>query len=139
MEIFPSEYIHIGGDEAPKFRWEHCAKCQKRMADEDLADEHELQSYFIKRIESFLNSKGRKLIGWDEILEGGLSPNATVQSWRGMEGGIAAARSQHQAIMSPTSHCYLDYGLHQIDLKKVYSFDPIPVELNKEEQKFIVS
>jgi len=138
MEIFPSEYIHIGGDEAPKFRWEHCAKCQKRMADEDLADEHELQSYFIKRIESFLNSKGRKLIGWDEILEGGLSPNATVQSWRGMEGGIAAARSQHQAIMSPTSHCYLDYGLHQIDLKKVYSFDPIPVELNKEEQKFII-
>ncbi|QNR25823.1 glycoside hydrolase family 20 protein [Croceimicrobium hydrocarbonivorans] len=138
MEIFPSEYIHIGGDEAPKFRWEHCAKCQKRMADEGLANEHELQSYFIKRIESYLNSKGRKLIGWDEILEGGLSPNATVQSWRGMEGGIAAARSQHQAIMSPTSHCYLDYGLHQIDLKKVYSFDPIPAELSEQEQKFII-
>lgn len=138
LEIFPSEYIHIGGDEAPKFRWEHCAKCQARIHSEGLADEHELQSYFIKRIEGFLNSKGRQLIGWDEILEGGLSPNATVQSWRGMEGGISAARSKHGVIMSPTSHCYLDYGLERIDLQKIYSFDPIPEELSPEEAAFIL-
>ncbi|MBK9592135.1 MAG: beta-N-acetylhexosaminidase [Crocinitomicaceae bacterium] len=118
MEIFPSEYIHIGGDEAPKFRWEHCAKCQQRMKDEGLKDEHELQSYFIQRIEKFLNSKGRKLIGWDEILEGGLSENASVQSWRGMDGGLAAAQQKHYVVMSPTSHCYIDYGLDAIDLKK---------------------
>lgn len=138
MEVFPSKYIHIGGDEAPKFRWEHCAKCQARMEAETLSDEHELQSYFIKRIEAFLNSKGRQLIGWDEILEGGLSPNATVQSWRGMEGGISAARSNHGVIMSPTSHCYLDYGLERIDLQKIYNFDPIPEELSAEEAGFIL-
>lgn len=138
MAIFPSEYIHIGGDEAPKYRWENCSKCQARMEAEGLVDEHELQSYFIKRIEGFLNAKGRKLIGWDEILEGGLSPKATVQSWRGIEGGIAAARAQHFAIMSPTSHCYLDYGLERIDLQKIYSFDPIPKELSPEEARYIL-
>lgn len=138
MEIFPSEYIHIGGDEAPKFRWENCAKCQHRMQNEVLHDEHELQSYFIQRIEKFLNKNGRKLIGWDEILEGGLSANATVQSWRGIEGGIAAARSGHYAIMSPTSHCYLDYGLERIDLQKIYNFDPIPEELSPEERAYIL-
>lgn len=126
MEIFPSKYIHIGGDEAPKFRWEHCSKCQSRIKEEGLADEHGLQSYFIQRIERFLNANGRQLIGWDEILEGGLSPNATVQSWRGMEGGQEAAASNHGVIMSPTSHCYLDYPLSSIDLKKIYDFDPIP-------------
>lgn len=138
MEIFPSEYIHIGGDEAPKFRWEHCSKCQQRMKNEGLADEHELQSYFIQRIEKFLNDNGRKLVGWDEILEGGLSENATVQSWRGTEGGMAAARQNHYVIMSPTSHCYLDYGLDAIDLKKVYSFNPIPAELEAEFHTYIL-
>lgn len=138
MEIFPSEYIHIGGDEAPKFRWENCAKCQKRMKDEGLHNEHELQSYFIQRIEKFLNSKGRKLIGWDEILEGGLSENATVQSWRGMEGGLTAAQQKHYVIMSPTSHCYLDYGLDAIDLKKVYEFNPIPPQLEPALHKYIL-
>jgi len=97
-----------------------------------------LQSYFITRIEEFLNKNGRKLIGWDEILEGGLAPSATVQSWRGEEGGIAAAKSRHDAIMSPTSHCYFDYGLDAIDLKKVYHYEPIPAELTEEEAKYIL-
>lgn len=138
MELFPSQYIHIGGDEAPKFRWKHCKKCQQRIATENLKDEHGLQSYFISRIETFLNKNGRQLIGWDEILEGGLSPNATVQSWRGIEGGITAANAGHNAIMSPTSHCYLDYDLKAIDLEKVYNFDPIPSELAKDKQHFII-
>ncbi len=138
MEIFPSEYIHIGGDEAPKYRWEHCDKCQQRIVDEGLADEHELQSYFIERIEKFLNKKGRKLIGWDEILEGGLSENATVQSWRGVEGGISAAEMGHQVIMSPTSHCYLDYGLDRIDVGKIYSFNPIPETLDSSKYRFVL-
>jgi hexosaminidase len=126
MELFPSQYIHIGGDEAPKFRWEHCAKCKARMKSEGLKDAHELQSYFISRIEKFLNKNGRQLIGWDEILEGGLSPHATVQSWRGMDGGMKAADLGHDVIMSPTSHCYLDYDLKAIDLEKVYNFNPVP-------------
>jgi len=138
MEIFPSKYIHIGGDEAPKFRWEHCEKCQKRMKDEGLADEHELQSYFIKRIKKFLTDNGRELIGWDEILEGGLSDHAAVQSWRGFEGGMEAARTKHKVIMSPTSHCYLDYGLSSIDLQKIYLFDPIPADLEDEFHSFII-
>ncbi len=126
MDLFPSQYIHIGGDEAPKFRWEHCNKCKARMTSEGLKDAHELQSYFISRIEKFLNKNGRQLIGWDEILEGGLSPHATVQSWRGMDGGIKAAEMGHDVIMSPTSHCYLDYDLKAIDLEKVYNFNPVP-------------
>ncbi|MDG1477230.1 MAG: family 20 glycosylhydrolase, partial [Vicingaceae bacterium] len=138
MELFPSEYIHIGGDEAPKFRWEHCPKCQKRVKDENLKNEHDLQSYFISRIEKFLNKNGRQLIGWDEILEGGLSENATVQSWRGMEGGITAANSGHDAIMSPTSHAYFDYDLKAIDLEKVYNFNPIPAELATDKQHYII-
>jgi len=138
MELFPSKYIHIGGDETPKYRWKHCNKCQQRIKDENLTDEHGLQSYFISRIEKFLNKNGRQLIGWDEILEGGLSPNATVQSWRGLEGGIEAANTNHNAIMSPTSHCYFDYDLKAIDLEKVYSFDPIPTALVKEKQHFII-
>ncbi len=138
MELFPSKYIHIGGDEAPKYRWENCPKCQKRIKQEGLKDEHELQSYFISRIEKFLNKNGRQLIGWDEILEGGLSPNATVQSWRGMDGGIEATEKGHYAIMSPTSHCYLDYDLKAIDLEKVYSFDPIPEKLPEDKHHFIM-
>jgi len=138
MELFPSTYIHIGGDEAPKYRWENCSKCQQRIKDEGLEDEHALQSYFIKRIEKFLNENGRQLIGWDEILEGGLSDNATVQSWRGMEGGITAANSGHKAIMSPTSHAYFDYDLRSIDLEKVYGFDPIPKEIGEENKHLII-
>lgn len=138
MEIFPSKYIHIGGDEAPKFRWEHCAKCQTRMKVEGLEDEHELQAYFIQRIEKFLNKNNRQLIGWDEILEGGLSENATVQSWRSIEGGKIAAESGHFAIMSPTSHCYLDYNLGAIDLEKIYGFNPIPEGLNQDANQYIL-
>ena len=149
MELFPGEYIHIGGDEVPKDRWKACTKCQQRIEDEGLADENELQSYFIKRIEQYLNDHGRKLIGWDEILEGGLAPRATVMSWRGMEGGIEAAQMGHDVVMTPTSHCYFDY--YQSDpatepqaiggytpLKKVYEFDPVPPELNKQEANHIL-
>ncbi len=148
-ELFPSDYIHIGGDEADKTRWKACKKCQKRIKDQGLHDEEELQSYFIKRIEKFLNSKDKKLIGWDEILEGGLAPEATVMSWRGVDGGIEAAKQGHDVIMTPTSHCYFDY--YQADpefqpeaiggfttLKKVYSFDPTPPVLNDEEQKHVL-
>jgi hexosaminidase len=138
IDLFPSEYIHIGGDEAPKYRWDNCVNCQRRIKDEKLHDTHELQSYFIKRIERFLNEKGKKLIGWDEILEGGLAPSATDQSWRGENGGILAAKNGHDAIMSPTSHCYFDYGLDAINMEKVYSYDPIPKALNKHEAKHIL-
>ncbi|HMN06742.1 MAG TPA: family 20 glycosylhydrolase [Flavobacteriales bacterium] len=149
MELFPSKIIHIGGDESPKDRWQTCPKCQARMKAEGLKDEHELQSYFIHRIERFMNSHGRRIIGWDEILEGGLAPNATVMSWRGTEGGIAAARSGHDAVMCPGSHCYFDH--YQGDpaneplafggytpLQKVYAYEPIPAELNEAEAKHIL-
>lgn len=149
IELFPAEYIHIGGDEANKQEWEKCPKCQKRIKDEGLKDEHELQSYFIKRIEKFINSKGKKLIGWDEILEGGLAPEATVMSWRGFEGGIDAATQGHDVIMCPVSHCYFDYYQANPDfepvaiggftsLKKVYSFEPVPEELNEVQAKHIL-
>ena len=138
IELFPSKFIHIGGDEAPKFRWEHCSKCQNRIQKEGLKDEHELQSYFIKRIAKFLDSKGKTLIGWDEILEGGLADGAVVQSWRGMDGGIEAAKHGNSVIMSPTSHAYFDYDIKTTDLKKVYSFDPIPAELNNKEKEMII-
>lgn len=149
MELFPSEYIHIGGDEANKTEWEKCKFCQARIKAEGLKDEKELQSYFIKRIEKYVNSKGRKIIGWDEILEGGLAPEATVMSWRGMQGGIDAAKQGHDVIMTPTSYCYFDY--YQADpefepvaiggfttLKKVYSFEPIPPDLTEEEAKHVL-
>ncbi len=138
MELFPSKKIHIGGDEAPKVRWEKCPKCQKRIQEEGLKDEHELQSYFIRRIQSFLHDHNREMIGWDEILEGGLAKGAVVQSWRGMEGGIEAVRHGNKAIMSPTSHAYFDYSLDAIDLKKVYSFNPIPDNLTEAEAKLII-
>ncbi|MBK6752760.1 MAG: family 20 glycosylhydrolase [Flavobacteriales bacterium] len=147
--LFPSPYIHIGGDECPKERWHECPHCQALMQQEGLKDEHELQSYFIRRIEKFVNSKGRKIIGWDEILEGGLAPNAAVMSWRGTEGGIASAKAGHYAVMSPGSHCYFDH--YQGDpaneplaiggytpLQKTYSYEPIPAELNAEESKYIL-
>jgi len=148
-ELFPSDYIHIGGDETDKTRWKSCKKCQKRIKDEGLKDEEELQSYFIKRIEKFLDSKDKKLIGWDEILEGGLAPEATVMSWHGVDGGIEAAQQGHDVIMTPTSHCYFDYYQADPDfqplaiggfttLKKVYSFNPTPPVLNDEEKKHIL-
>lgn len=138
MDLFPSQFIHIGGDEAPKARWEKCKRCQQRITREGLADEHELQSWFIGEIDEFLQKNNRTLIGWDEILEGGLTPGAVVQSWRGTEGGINAAKAGQYAIMSPTSHCYFDYDLRAIDLKKVYGFNPIPESLSEEYQHFIL-
>jgi len=149
MDLFPGEYIHIGGDECPKDRWKTCTSCQALIQKEGLKDEHELQSYFIRRIERFLNSKGRQIIGWDEILEGGLAPNATVMSWRGIEGGIAAAKQGHKVIMTPTSHCYLDYYQTNdgneplaiggyLPLEKVYSYEPVPEELTAQEARFIL-
>ncbi len=138
IELFPSEYIHIGGDEAPKYRWENCSKCKKRIQDENLQDTHELQSYFIKRIENYISSKGKKLIGWDEILDGGLAQGATVQSWRGFNGASEAAKAGHDAIVSPTSHAYFDYDLDAIDLEKVYNFDPIPTDVPNDKVKHII-
>lgn len=148
MNLFPSEYIHIGGDECPKERWKECAKCQARIKAENLKDEFQLQSYFVQRIEKFLNSKGRKIIGWDEILEGGLAPNAAVMSWRGVDGGIAAAKSKHNVVMSPGAYCYFDHyqGLNgepkafggYTSLEKVYSYEPIPDSLKAEESKYIM-
>lgn len=149
IPLFPGQYIHIGGDEAPKTRWKNCAHCQQLINDNNLKDENGLQSYFIHRIEEFVNSKGKKIIGWDEILEGGLAPNATVMSWRGMQGGIDAAQQKNDVIMTPVSHCYFDYYQSEnidepnaiggfLPLKKVYSFNPIPQELNAEEVKYIL-
>ena len=126
MELFPSRFIHIGGDEAPKVRWDACPKCQKRMKEEGLHDTHELQSWFINRIGRYLAAHGRQLIGWDEILEGGLPEGATVQSWRGMEGGMAAVNAGRDAIMSPTSHCYFDYPISATNMEEVYGFEPEP-------------
>ncbi|WP_396148147.1 beta-N-acetylhexosaminidase [Flavobacterium sp.] len=149
LALFPSEYIHIGGDECPKTRWKSCAHCQKIIKEKGLKDEHELQSYFIQRIEKFVNNKGRKIIGWDEILEGGLAPNAAVMSWRGTEGGIAAAKQKHYVVMTPGSHCYFDHYQGKPEneplaiggftsLEKVYNFNPMPKELILEEQKYIL-
>jgi hexosaminidase len=136
-ELFPSPYIHIGGDEAPKFRWEQCEKCQRRLQQEKLKDEAELQTYFIERIATFLQSKGKRIIGWDEILEGGIPADAMIQSWRGMEGGEQAAKAGHNVIMSPTSHCYFDYGLSSTDMEEVYNFNPIPASLSIAESSYI--
>ena len=149
-EIFPGPYIHIGGDECPKTRWEKCQKCQKRIAEEGLKDEHELQSYFIKRIEKVLEKFDKRLVGWDEILEGGLAPNAIVHSWRGMDGGIEAANAGHEVIMSPTTYAYFDYyqsedkdneplaiGGH-LPLSKVYDFEPVPDKIDSDKRHLIL-
>jgi len=138
VELFPGEYIHIGGDEAPKTKWKECPECQERMKQEWLDNEDELQSYFIKRIASYIEEKGKKLIGWDEILEGGLAPGAAVMSWRGFNGGIEAAKEEHNVVMSPTSHCYFDYNYKTTSTKKVYSYEPVPDELDYEESQFIL-
>lgn len=149
IDLFPSHYIHIGGDEAAKSGWKTCPDCQRRMKEEGLKDVDELQSYMIHRIEKFINSKGRDIIGWDEILEGGLAPNATLMSWRGEEGGITAAKSGHDVVMTPGSYCYLDSYQNDpskekeaiggyLTLEKVYSYDPIPAALQGKERDHIL-
>jgi hexosaminidase len=151
MELFPGEYIHIGGDECPKDRWKVCEKCQSRIKAEGLKDEHALQSYFIKRIDTFLTEHGRKLIGWDEILEGGLAPGASVMSWRGEKGGIEAAKLGRDVVMSPNQYLYFDfkqsdapselgalYKHKPIPLKRVYMYEPVPAKLTEDEAGHIM-
>ena len=150
MPLFPGKYIHIGGDECLKDRWKACAKCQKRIADEKLKNPEELQSYFITRIEKYVNANGKQIIGWDEILEGGLAPNAAVMSWRGTKGGIDAAKQKHFVVMSPGKPCYFDHyqskdktkeplaigGFNPLD--SVYAYNPTPKVLTADEAKFIM-
>ncbi len=149
VQLFPGKYIHIGGDEAPKTRWKNCSYCQNLIREKGLKDEHGLQSYFIQRMEKYINSKGKQIIGWDEILEGGLAPNATVMSWRGTQGAVEAAKEGHDVILTPTSHCYFDYYQSEneneplaiggfLPLEKVYSFNPIPKELTEEESQYVL-
>ncbi|MBO5972239.1 MAG: family 20 glycosylhydrolase [Alistipes sp.] len=149
IEIFPSEYIHIGGDEASKRSWVDCEDCQRRMKEEGLESVDELQSYMIHRIEKYLNARGRQIIGWDEILQGGLAPNATVMSWRGEEGGRAAAEAGHKVVMSPHAYCYIDAPQDApptqpeaiggyLPLEKVYSYDPTPKDMPEEVSKYIL-
>lgn len=148
MAIFPSTYIHIGGDEAGKANWKTCSKCQQRIKDNNLKDEFELQSYAIRRMEKFIASKGRQLLGWDEILEGGLAPGARVMSWRGEKGGIEAARMGHDVIMTPGGTCYFDKYQQDpttepeaiggfLPLQKVYEYEPMPKELEADKQQFV--
>lgn len=148
MQLFPSKYIHIGGDECPKDNWKRSAFCQNLIKEKNLKNEEGLQSYFIQRIEKYLNSKGREIIGWDEILEGGLAPNATIMSWRGEKGGIEAANQHHRVIMTPGSYCYFDHAQSKsedsltiggyLPLETVYNYNPFPGELNTENQKYIL-
>ena len=148
MDLFPSKYIHIGGDECPKDAWKRSTFCQEMIKKYNLKDEHGLQSYFIQRIEKHINSKGRNIIGWDEILEGGLAPNAAVMSWRGTQGGIESAKQGHDVVMTPDSHCYLNFYQSEdptdsiawggfLPLKRVYGYEPIPAELSAEQAKYI--
>ncbi len=149
LAMFPSPFIHIGGDECPKERWKECPHCQARMTAHGLKDTHELQSWFIKQIDQFLAANGRRLIGWDEILEGGLAPGAAVMSWRGVHGGVAAAAAGHDVVMSPSSHCYFDYGQSgavgepecfcgHLPLATVYSYEPTPVELTVTQRPYVI-
>ena len=149
MELFPSRYIHVGGDEATKTNWEKCPDCKKRIQEEGLETVEELQSYFIRRMERFLSSKGRTLLGWDEILEGGLAPGATVMSWRGVKGGLEASEAGHDVVMTPNSHCYFDYYQGDQDaeplawggnlpLGKVYQFDPVVEGMSEEQAKHVL-
>ena len=149
VALFPGKYIHIGGDEAPKTNWKNCEYCQKLIKKEGLEDEHGLQSYFITRMEKYINSKGRQIIGWDEILEGGLAPNATVMSWRGTSGAVQAAKEGHDVILTPGSHCYFDHYQSEneneplaiggfLPLEKVYHFNPIPEELTDKEATYVL-
>jgi len=147
--LFPSEFIHIGGDEAPRDRWQACPKCQTRMKAEVLTTEAQLQTWLNHQLEKFLAGNGRRMIGWDEILEGGLTPGAVVMSWRGTEGGIAAAQAGHDVVMSPTSHCYFDYAQAKgpnepeciggfIPLERVYAFEPVPAALSESQRQHIL-
>lgn len=146
--LFPGKYIHVGGDECPKNNWKKCPNCQQRIKENGLKDEHGLQSYLIQRMEKYLNTKGKTLIGWDEILEGGLAPNAIVMSWRGEDGGIAAAKEKHTVIMTPGSHVYLDHAQSKPEdsvtiggftsLEKIYNYEPIPAVLNEAEAKYVL-
>ncbi len=149
MALFPGQYIHIGGDECPKIQWKESRFCQDLIKKLGLKDENELQSYFIRRIDKFVTSKGKKLLGWDEILEGGISPNAMVMSWRGTKGGIEAAKQNHDVVMSPNSYFYIDYYQSEaktepiaiggfLPLSKCYSFEPDLPELTAEEAKHVV-
>jgi hexosaminidase len=148
IQLFPSTYIHIGGDESPKVHWKMCPNCQTRIKDNNLKDEHELQSYFIQRMEKYINSKGRQIIGWDEILEGGLAPNATVMSWRGENGGIEAATENHNVIMTPGNFVYFDHAQSKTEdsvtignftpIEEVYSYEPVPQELDSTKARFIL-
>ena len=148
MALFPSKYIHIGGDECPKESWKRSPFCQKLIAEKGLKDEHELQSYFIEKMEKYINSKGRRIIGWDEILEGGLAPNATVMSWRGEDGGITAAQEHHDVIMTPGDYVYFDHSQSRNDdsvtiggylpLEKVYNYEPVPEKLTPQEASYIL-
>ena len=149
MDLFPGKYIHIGGDEAPKNRWKKCNDCQNLIKSEKLKDEHELQSYFITRMEKYINSNGKKIIGWDEILDGGLAPNATVMSWRGESGGIKAAQMGHEVIMSPNANLYFDHYQSKKEgepiaiggftpIEEVYNYNPIPKELDENDKKYII-
>ncbi len=149
IDLFPGTFIHVGGDEAIKDQWKASQQVQERLKELDLKDEHELQSYFIRRMDTFLTAKGRRLIGWDEILEGGLAPGATVMSWRGVKGGITAAKSGHDVVMAPTTHTYLDYYQSQdpgelpaiggfLPLETVYQFEPVPEELTAEEARRVL-
>ena len=148
FKLFPGEYVHIGGDECPKTRWKSCPKCQSKIKELKLKDEHELQSYVIRRVEKFLNKNGKKLIGWDEILEGGIAPNAALMSWRGVAGGITAAKSGHPVIMTPNTYVYLDHYQASMDISPLangricalewtYGYNPIPKELTEQEAKHI--
>ena len=148
IKLFPSKYFHLGADECPKAHWKLCPACQKKMKDNNLKDEHELQSWFVQRIEKYLNSKGKTMIGWDEILEGGLAPNAVVMSWRGEKGGIEAAKQKHQVIMTPGNPVYFDHTQSKNEdsvtiggynpIENVYAYEPIPKELNAEEGKYVL-
>ncbi len=155
IQVFPSKMIHVGGDECPKVRWKECPKCQAKakelgiVATKEHTVEEQLQSYFIKEAEKFLNAHGRSMIGWDETLEGGLAPNASIMSWRGVKGGIEAAKQHHDVVMSPTTYCYFDYYQSKdqakepmaiggfLPVKKVYSYEPYAPELTPEEAKYI--
>ena len=149
VALFPGKYIHIGGDEAPKTNWKNCAHCQKLIKKEGLKDEHGLQSYFIARMEKYINTKGKQIIGWDEILEGGLAPNATVMSWRGTSGAVQAAKEGHDVILTPGSHCYFNHYQSEneneplaiggfLPLEKVYHFNPIPEGLTDKEAIYVL-
>ncbi|HEU4861848.1 MAG TPA: family 20 glycosylhydrolase [Chitinophagaceae bacterium] len=146
--LFPGKYIHVGGDECPKTNWKRCPNCQKKIKDNNLKDEHELQSYFIRRMEKYINGKGKTLIGWDEILEGGLAPNAIVMSWQGEAGGIEAAKQKHKVIMTPLDNVYLNLSQAEnedslvfggyLPLEKVYSYEPVPKALDDEKASYVL-